>query len=72
MSATHSYTILREIEGVQPLAKGHNEKMDLGKEPKPTSPSLLVCKSMHFLPLKHNSRKAGIGSSFPLGIQETD
>lgn len=42
------------------------------KKPKPTSPSLLLCKSMHLLHLKQNSRKAGIFSSFPLGIQETD
>lgn len=38
MSATDSYTILREIEGIQPLAKGHNEKVDLGKKPNPPAP----------------------------------
>lgn len=42
------------------------------KKPEPTSPLLLVWKSWCLLPLKQNSRKAGIGSSFPLGIQETD
>lgn len=31
-SATDSYTILREIEGAQPLAKGHTEKMSLWKK----------------------------------------
>lgn len=36
------------------------------------SPLLLLCKSLHLLPLKQNSRKASIGSSFSLGIQKTD
>lgn len=62
VSAADSYIILREIEGVQPLAKGHTKKMNQ-KKPKHTSPLLLVCKPVHLLPLRESSRKAGI----PLG-----
>lgn len=40
MSATDSYTILRETEGVQPLAKGHTEKMNLRKN---LNPPALCC-----------------------------
>lgn len=36
MSATDPYTIMRENEGAQPVAKGHTEKMSLRKiNPKP-------------------------------------
>lgn len=68
MSATNSYTISRENEGVQPHATGHIEEMSVWKKPSP----LLVCKFTHLLTLKQDSKKAGIGSSFPVGIQETD